>query len=196
MGTQGTHISDSWIPHYFSNPQTIHTINIESPALKARIGQIGINWALFGHFWAPLSTLLVIKKNQNVIVVSIMSYISPFLPKKTKNKVILNYHTLPLSTLTTVHWVDTFGWKKQLFLNLSFPVQDTEKWIKHHLFVYKRSITDQNFKGLGKKLRLLHPWQVQTWNVYSHKDFCCSWIPSLGLFFPIFVQHPWNFGQL
>ena len=81
----------------------IHSRNIGSPALKLSIGHLGLIWALLGHFWAPLGTLSVVKKNHKVIFVSILSHTSPILPKKTKNKVIFNYHTLPLSTLITVH---------------------------------------------------------------------------------------------
>ena len=54
--------------------------------------------------------------------------------------------------------------KKQFFSNFSFPVEDTEKWIKHHFFVYKKSITDQNFKGIPQKIGLPRPWEVQNWN--------------------------------
>ena len=54
--------------------------------------------------------------------------------------------------------------KKQFFSNFSFPVEDTEKWIKHHFFVYKKSISDQNFKGISQKIGLPRPWEVQNWN--------------------------------
>ena len=53
--------------------------------------------------------------------------------------------------------------KNQFFWNFCFSVKDAEKFIKHHLFIYKRFTTDQNFKGVTQKLRLLRPWQVQNW---------------------------------
>ena len=45
-----------------------------------------------------------------------------------------------------------------------FSDKDTENLWKHHLFVYKRSMLDENLKGLAQKLGLPRPWQVQNWN--------------------------------
>ena len=39
--------------------------------------------------------------------------------------------------------------KNQIFETYCFPVKDREKLIKHDLCIYKRSITDQNFKGVA-----------------------------------------------
>ena len=56
--------------------------------------------------------------------------------------------------------------KKQFFSNFSFLVEDTEKWIKHHFFVYKIS----KFQGHISKNRTATPlrssklkwaWQAQ-----------------------------------
>ena len=57
--------------------------------------------------------------------------------------------------------------KNQFFWNFCFSVKDAEKFIKHHLFIYKRFTTDQNFKGVTQKLRLPRPWQVQNWPNYT-----------------------------
>ena len=54
--------------------------------------------------------------------------------------------------------------KKKLFSNFSFLVEDAEKWIKHHFFVYLKSISDQNFKGISQKIGLSRPWEAQNWN--------------------------------
>ena len=77
--------------------------------------------------------------------------------------------------------MDTLVEKKRTFWKFSFPVKDTENWIKHHLFVYKRSITDQNFKGVAQKLGLPSPSQVQNW---------------IGVAGSIFELRPPNFGQI
>ena len=58
------------------------------------------------------------------------------------------------------------GWprlvvKKKLFSKFSFPVKDTKKLIKHHFFVYQRSIFDQSLKGVAQKLRLPRPSEAQ-----------------------------------
>ena len=55
------------------------------------------------------------------------------------------------------HWGATAEKKNQFFGNCGFFVKDTEKFIKHHLFIYKRFTTDQNFKGVTQKLRLPRP---------------------------------------
>ena len=52
----------------------------------------------------------------------------------------------------------------QFFLNFWLLDRDTENFIKYHLFIYKRSMFDQNLKGLAQKLGLPRPWQVQNWN--------------------------------
>ena len=57
--------------------------------------------------------------------------------------------------------------KNQFFWNFCFSVKDAEKFIKHHLFIYKRFTADQNFKGVTQKLRLPRPWQVQNWPNYT-----------------------------
>ena len=80
------------------------------------------------------------------------------------------------STLRRILKNSYVGWprfvvKKKLFSKFSFPVRDTKKWIKHHLFVYKRSKNDQNFKDLAQKLRLPCPWQVQNWNGRGGRNF-------------------------
>ena len=41
--------------------------------------------------------------------------------------------------------------ENQVFKNCWNPVRDTGIFIKHHLFIYKRSIIDQNFKGVAQK---------------------------------------------
>ena len=64
--------------------------------------------------------------------------------------------------------------KKKLFSNFSFLVEDTEKWIKHHFFVYKKSISDQNFKGISQKIGLPHPWEVQNWNGRGRHSFSAT----------------------
>ena len=77
--------------------------------------------------------------------------------------------------------------KKKLFSKFSFFVKDTKKIIKHHLFVYKRSMLDQKFEVSGTKIRaatlfasskLKWAWRaqflsydLQTLN-YSHRHFC------------------------
>ena len=47
--------------------------------------------------------------------------------------------------------------KKQFFLNFSFPIEDAKKKNKISFFVYKKSISDQNFKGISQKIGLPHP---------------------------------------
>ena len=49
----------------------------------------------------------------------------------------------------------------QFFANFWVPDRDTENFIKYHLFIYKRSMLDQNLKGLAQKLGLPRPSQVQ-----------------------------------
>ena len=61
--------------------------------------------------------------------------------------------------------------KKKLLSNFSFHVEDTEKWLKHHFFVYKKSISDQNFKGIAQKIGLPCPWEVQNWNERGGRNF-------------------------
>ena len=107
MGTQESQISKNWALHYFLKLQThlLYRYRVFSSKTKHLTPRPNLCTfqALFRHFWAPLGTLSVIKKNQKLIFTSILSHTSPILPKKTKNKPILNYVPLPLSTLTTVH---------------------------------------------------------------------------------------------
>ena len=71
-------------------------------------------------------------------------------------------------TLSTTYSHGHFWFvKNQFFWNFCFSVKDAEKFIKHHLFIYKRFTTDQNFKGVTQKLRLPRPWQVQNWPNYT-----------------------------
>ena len=106
MGTQESQISKNWTLHYFLKLQThllfrYRVFSSKTEHLTPRPNLCTFQ-ALFRHFWAPLRTPSVIKKNQKLIFTSILSHTSPILPKKTKNKPILNYVTLPLITLTTV----------------------------------------------------------------------------------------------
>ena len=59
----------------------------------------------------------------------------------------------------------------QFFSYIWFSDKDTEYLWKHHLFVYKRSMLDQNLKGLAQKLGLPRPWQVQNWNGHGGLNF-------------------------
>ena len=51
--------------------------------------------------------------------------------------------------------------QNQLALPHCNTVRDRASIQKHHLFVYKRSMLDENLKGLAQKLGLPRPWQVQ-----------------------------------
>ena len=51
--------------------------------------------------------------------------------------------------------------KKQFFSNFSFPVEDTKKWIKQNIFVYEKSISDRNFKGISYRIGLPYPWEFK-----------------------------------
>ena len=57
---------------------------------------------------------------------------------------------------------DTLQKKRQIISNFSFPITDTKKWWKYDLMAYKRSIIDQNLKGIAHLIRLPRPWEV--WN--------------------------------
>jgi hypothetical protein len=48
-----------------------------------------------------------------------------------------------------------------IFENCWIPVKDGNFFIKHHLFVYKRYMTDQNLEGLTQKIWLPRPSEVQ-----------------------------------
>ena len=58
------------------------------------------------------------------------------------------------------HMGDTLWGKRQFFSNLSFPVTDTKNLCKYHLNTYKKSIIDQNLKGIAHLKRLPRPWEV------------------------------------
>ena len=60
----------------------------------------------------------------------------------------------------TYHMGDTLWGKRQFFSNLSFPVTDTKNLCKYHLNTYKKSIIDQNLKGIAHLKRLPRPWEV------------------------------------
>ena len=49
----------------------------------------------------------------------------------------------------------------QFFKDCWNPIKDTEIFIKHHLFVYKRSMLNQSLKGVAQKMTLPRPLQVQ-----------------------------------
>ena len=49
----------------------------------------------------------------------------------------------------------------QFFKDCWNPIKDTEIFIKHHLFVYKKYMLDQNLEGVAQKMRLPRPSEVQ-----------------------------------
>tara|TARA_Y100001956_G_C3963933_1_gene117975 strand:+ start:279 stop:458 length:180 start_codon:yes stop_codon:yes gene_type:complete len=49
----------------------------------------------------------------------------------------------------------------QFFKDCWNPIKDTEIFIKHHLFVYKRYMLDQSLEGVAQKMTLPRPLQVQ-----------------------------------
>ena len=49
----------------------------------------------------------------------------------------------------------------QFFKDCWNPIKDTEIFIKHHLFVYKRYMLDQSLEGVAQKMTLSDPLQVQ-----------------------------------
>ena len=59
----------------------------------------------------------------------------------------------------------------QFFPNFWVSDRDTENFIKYHLFIYKRSMFDQNLKGLAQKLGLPRASQVQNWNGHGGFNF-------------------------
>ena len=63
--------------------------------------------------------------------------------------------------------------KKQTFSNFSFHVEDTEKFIKHHLFVYKKSTTDQIFKDdtFKKGCHALYKFKIEMGIADSHPPY-------------------------
>ena len=85
------------------------------------------------------------------------------------SRVFPQWYKKPWLWTIIYHWGNTLIKKKQFFLNFSFPIEDAEKWIKYHFFVYKKSITDQNFKGVSQKIglpplrssKLKWAWQAQ-----------------------------------
>ena len=87
------------------------------------------------------------------------------------SRVFPQWYKKPWLWTIIYHWGNNLIEKKQFFLNLSFPIEDAEKWIKHHFFVYKKSISDQNFKGISQKIGLPHPWEVQNWNERGRHSF-------------------------
>ena len=97
------------------------------------------------------------------------------------SRVFPQWYKKPWLWTIIYHWGNTLIKKKQFFLNFSFPIEDAEKWIKHHFFVYKKSISDQNFKDMSQKIGLPRPWEVQNWNGCGADS--------------IFESHPPNFGK-
>ncbi len=51
--------------------------------------------------------------------------------------------------------------KKLFFSNFSFSVRNTINCLKYHLVGHKRSIIDQNMKGVAENLSLPCPFEVQ-----------------------------------
>ena len=51
--------------------------------------------------------------------------------------------------------------KFRFFKDCWNPFKDTEIFIKHHLFVYKRYMLDQSLEGMAQKMTLPRPLQVQ-----------------------------------
>ena len=45
----------------------------------------------------------------------------------------------------------------QFFKDCWNPIKDTEIFIKHHLFVYKRYMLDQSLEGVAQKMTLPRP---------------------------------------
>jgi hypothetical protein len=168
MGTQESQISKNWALHFSWNFKPIYCIDIESSALKLSIWHLDLICALFRHFWAPLRTPSVIKKNQKLIFTSILFHTSPILPKKTKNKPILNYVTLPLSTLTTVQC----------------DIIDCEIMIQMRYLRALLSCTD-NPKTILYLVLIVHLISEQSWYLWAKlrisKDFCWRSLSSQSL---------------
>ena len=81
------------------------------------------------------------------------------------------------------------------------PIKDTEFFIKHHLFVYKRYILDQNLEGLTKEKRLPCPWQSQNRNGRSRLNFWATsskfWENSYFLkMFKWYLNQFWIFSMV
>ena len=95
------------------------------------------------------------------------------------SRVFPQWYKKPWLWTIIYHWGNTLTKKKQFFLNLSFPIEDAEKWIKHHFFVYRKSISDQNIKGIPQKIGLPHPWEVQNWNGLGGRSF---WATTFNFF--------------
>ena len=49
----------------------------------------------------------------------------------------------------------------QFFKDCWNPIKDTEIFIKHHLFGYKRYMLDKSLEGVVQKMTLPRPLQVQ-----------------------------------
>ena len=49
----------------------------------------------------------------------------------------------------------------QFFKDCSNPIKDTEIFIKHYLFVFKRYMLDKSLEGVVQKMTLPRPLQVQ-----------------------------------
>ena len=59
----------------------------------------------------------------------------------------------------------------QFFKDCWNPIKDTEIFIKHHLFVYKRYMLDQNLEGVAHQMALSRPLQDQNGNGRSRLNF-------------------------
>ena len=68
----------------------------------------------------------------------------------------VNYLTFLLINVK-YHMRDTLWGKRQFFSYFSFPVTDTKILCKYHLNAYKKSMIDQNLKGIAHLKRLPRP---------------------------------------
>ena len=73
------------------------------------------------------------------------------------SRVFPQWYKKPWLWTIIYHWGNTLVEKKQSFSNFSFLVEDTEKWIKHHFFVYKKIHNWSKFQGHISKNRTAMP---------------------------------------
>ena len=73
------------------------------------------------------------------------------------SRVFPQWYKKPWLWTIIYHWGNTLIKKKQFFLNFSFPIEDAEKWIKHHFFVLKKIHKWSKFQGYISKNRTATP---------------------------------------
>ena len=122
-------------------------------------------------FWSMIDFLLAIKWNFHHFFVSVTGKLKfekkrlfPHLVSPIWYVIVHNHDFL-------YHMGDTLWGKRQFFSNFSFPVTDTKNWWKYHLMAYKKSIIDQNLKGIAHLKRLPCPWEVWNWNGRGRLNF-------------------------